>query len=221
MSYTELLVNNQLYNGILYAFKINPEDYQFKLAITHKKQQPLNSIEKLVNQDHAVLAINGGFFSPEFLPLGLRISDGKIKNPLKHISWWGVFYIKNNKAKIVSQKSYKPSKNINFAIQSGPRLIINGRIPNLKPGIDNRSALGITKDGQIIIVATENAPISTSELAKIMSTPTSQGGLGCIYALNLDGGRSTQLYAKIKNFSLLIPGFSPIADAILVVPKKL
>jgi exopolysaccharide biosynthesis protein len=49
--------------------------------------------------------------------------------------------------------------------------------------------------------------------------PPIEGGLGCMNALNLDGGSSTQLYAKTQDFSLSIPSFSAVTDAVVVVPK--
>ena len=89
---------------------------------------------------------------------------------------------------------------------------MNGQVPTLRPGLANRSALGIDKHGKVIVVVTENLPISTSDLAHILAAPP----LNCVDALNLDGGSSSQLYAKIDRFKLDVPGFSQVSDAIVV-----
>ncbi len=175
----------------------------------------------LAESNHAVIATNGGFFTPELKPLGLRVDQGEQKNPLKATAWWGVFLIKEGKPQIVAQKNYRPDKSIEFAIQSGPRLLVNGKIPALKPGLDNRTALCITKDKKVVLLATENLPISTGDLAKILGSNDKKGGLGCIDALNLDGGSSTQLYANVNRFKLKVSGFTTVSDAVLVVPRKL
>lgn len=203
----------------IYAFRINLKHYQLELGFTNNKLFPLTTVSDLVRKHNAIIGINGGFFSPDLKTLGLRISHQKKYSSIKRISWWGIFFIKANRARIVALKHFRHNKNIEFAVQSGPRLIINGRIPSLKPGLANRSALGITKSGRIIIAITKNLPMTTTNFAKFMKRPTTKNGLGCINAINLDGGKSSQLYARINNFTLNIPNLAPIADSVLVVPR--
>lgn len=205
-------------SSYLHAFRVDLRYYRFELAFSQDYKNNTDTIEELVQSHHAIAGVNGGFFSPEFKPLGLRINEGKEHSPLKNISWWGVFFIKDKQAYIVTQNNFQPDANIKFAVQSGPRLIINGKIPNLKPGAANRTALGITKSGRIILLATENLPLTTLQLAQIMQSPTAEGGLNCLNAINLDGGSSTQLYAKINHFILDVPGYASITDAVLIKP---
>lgn len=178
------------------------------LAVKHA------SVNEYAEHSKAMVAINGGFFDKNFRSLGLRISDKQQQSPLKQISWWGVFYIKNKTAYITSARQFKKSKAIDFAVQSGPRLLINGQIPPLRPGRAERTALGINAEGQVILLVTENAPLSTTELAQLMQSPP----LNCINAINLDGGSSSQLYAAVDSFRLNVHGFSNISDAIAVKP---
>ena len=158
------------------------------------------------------MGINGGFFDNTFHPLGLRIQKHKLENPIKAISWWGIFYIRDHKAHISSPKQFSRSDSVEFAIQSGPRLIIDGHIPSLKPGEAERSALGITADGKIIILVSAGSPMSTQKLAHFMQQPP----LSCLNAINLDGGSSSQLYARIGSFALNVHNFSNVSDAIVV-----
>jgi len=203
----------------IYAFRINLRYYQLELGFTNNRIIPLITARDLVRKKRALIGINGGFFSTNLKPLGLRISNRKQYTPIKRISWWGVFFIKSRKARIVTQKIFRLNQKYDFAIQSGPRLVINGRIPSLKPGFANRSALGITKNGRVIIAITKNMPMTTTDFAKIMQKPTNKNGLGCINAINLDGGKSSQLYARVNNFTLNIPNLATIADVVLVVPR--
>ncbi len=205
--------------GSLQVFRIDLKYYDLKLASTQEGNQS-SLIPDLMQQNDAVIATNGGFFSPEFKPLGLRISEGQILNPLKGTDWWGVFFIAQQKAGIVARGSYQPAIHADFAIQAGPRLLIDGAIPKLSPNIDLRTALGITQSGQVILLATDNVLLSTSDLADIMRRTAAEGGLDCVFALNLDGGHSTQLYTRLSNLSLQVPNYAPVADAILVVPRQ-
>lgn len=200
----------------LHAFRINLKDNQLTLVAAKDLAQAHASIDEYAQHTKALLAINGGFFDDNYKPLGLRINEQQLKNPIKNISWWGIFYIKNQRAHISNIKQFTVDNQIDFAIQSGPRLLINNQIPPLKPGRAERSALGITQDGHIIMVITDNLPLSTTELAKLMQAPP----LNCEHALNLDGGGSSQLSAHLESFQLKIHGFSNVSDAVIVMPRK-
>lgn len=199
----------------IHVFKINLQENQLEL-VTAKDMKKINASSQELGQfAHALISVNGGFFSQNFQPLGLRVSNNIQKNPLKSISWWGVFFTKNNKAYIHSVKQFQSSKAINFAVQSGPRLIVKGQIPKFKPGIAERTALGINQRGEIILLVTEGAPLAMNDLALLLKSPP----LSCTDALNLDGGSSTQLFADINGFEINSRGFSNVTDAVVIVPK--
>lgn len=199
----------------VHVFKINLRHNRLKLGLAKHLQQPHASVEALGRNEHALIAINGGFFDKKYQPLGLRASEGQRMNPLKNISWWGVFYTRRLRAFIASPKQYIPRHGIDFAIQSGPRLVVNGVIPSLKPGRAQRTAMGIDRQGNVLILVTENVSLNTEELAQRMKNSP----LNCKHALNLDGGSSTQLVVNLPNFNLNVHGFSNVSDAVLVVPR--
>ena len=196
----------------IHAFRIDLQFHRLALVMAKDLAVDYASAEEYAKHSKALITINGGFFDQNYHPLGLRINNKKQKSPIKQISWWGVFYIKNNKPYISNVNQFNRDKQIVFAVQSGPRLLVNGKIPPLKPGRAERSALGISKDGRIIIVITDNAPLSTTELAQLMKAEP----LSCLNALNLDGGSSSQLHANIDAFQLDVHGFSNVSDAVIV-----
>lgn len=200
----------------IYVFKIDLNYNQLSLKMATELDSTHASVFTLGQEPEVLIAINGGFFDKKFRPLGLRISEGQTKNHLKKISWWGIFLVDQGKPRIASPHQYIPRR-ASFAVQSGPRLIINGRIPSLKNGLAERSALGITNNDQVILLVTDNNRLTTNQLAEIMLAPP----LNCQNALNLDGGSSSQLIAKTHDFNLTVHGFSNVSDAILVKGKKI
>lgn len=209
-------------NGRIHAFRIDLSQNKLDLAFASEHHAAATTVKSMAQESHALIAINGGFFTPELKPIGLRIKQGEIKSKLKATSWWGIFLINNNQAHIVAQQDYDNSKKVEFAVQGGPRLVADGEIlQKLKSGTAERTALGITKNGKIVILVTDNAPLEMSVLADIMSAPEDQNGFNCVNALNLDGGSSTQLYAQIGDFNLNISGYSYVTDAVLVKPRSL
>src|SRR6056297_1292835 len=106
LQYTQVYQTPGFPIGAIHAFKLNLKKYRLGLVFTKNNKHPLILVKDLVITHHALLGINGGFFSPDLVPLGLRIKAGKQLSPIKHTSWWGVFYIKNNRAYITSQKRF-------------------------------------------------------------------------------------------------------------------
>ena len=192
----------------IHVFRIAPKKHQLQIALAPKDK--VSNVIRFAQQNQALIAINGGFFTPKLRPLGLRIQNGNQLNPIQATNWFGIFYLQNDNPHIVAKSEFRNNKNIQMAIQCGPRLIIDGKIPKLKAGFDNRTVLAIDKQNRVIIAVTENQPISTTSMARILLK------LDAVQALNLDGGNSTQLYAKIGDFKRQVTGLSGITDAVLV-----
>lgn len=211
LEYTTLDLNP----GTLHAFKIDLAQNRLGLI---SPTEPTTVKEMALNA-HALVTTNAGFFTPEGEPLGLRINEGKKLTPLKAISWWGIFYLQNDIPRISSFSNFKLTDDINFAVQAGPRLLVNKSTPHLKEGVDNRTAIGYNADKKVILIVTEDAQLTTLNLAKILGTPEKKGGLGCIYALNLDGGSSSQVYAEVGDFTLDVPNYRPVADGLAVFAR--
>ncbi|MFD2022176.1 phosphodiester glycosidase family protein [Pseudocitrobacter faecalis] len=68
----------------------------------------------------------------------------------------GVFYLKNQKAGIVTLDALKSTKGMEYAVQSGPMLIENGIINwRLKPSASSRklrNAVGINRQGRVVFM---------------------------------------------------------------------
>lgn len=103
---------------------------------------------------------------------------------------------------------------LDFAIQSGPRIIIDGEVPRLKPQAAPRTALGITRDGRLLIAVTYGAFAYADALGRFLLEE-----LEVLDALLLDGGPSTQLYAKVGQLSIDHPGGTPVANGVGLVPR--
>lgn len=221
LEYTKLSGFQNFPAGQVHAFKIDLQHYHLKVLPLPSDTSLFStqSFQQLMSAQGAVVASNAGFFTPELTPLGLRVSSSKTLSPLKAVSWWSVFYIQDKTPHLVRQQHYKPTPSVEFAVEAGPLLIAEGKIvPASNQKIDSRTAIGITKDGKILLVATENLLLSVADLAEAMQRSREAGGLDCVNAMNLDGGHSTQIYATLAKFSLEVPSSARVADAILVVP---
>ena len=154
----------------------------------------------------AVAVWNGPFFDENGKPLGLLIEDGRKRNPLRNVDW-GVFYEDSTGAHIVHTKEWKEPQGVLQAIQVGPRLVVD-RVPvSLKPQSARRTAMCL-QDAEHLLVLVTDAELQASDLASLFVAHR------CQDALNLDGGPSTQLVARLPGRTIDLRGGWPVPVAI-------
>ena len=158
------------------------------------------SLEKQGKQ--LVFAMNGGMYTPLYKPVGLFIDHGKqiqpinLKNGDNNFCWKpnGVFAIDNGgKAQVTVSEKFSPS-NIRFATQSGPMILINGKMHD---GFDKststyiRNAVGVKSNGDVFFCISLKA-VTFQQLAEFMLKNN------CVNALYFDGSVS-EMYCPQNN----------------------
>ena len=191
------------------AFVVDLEDWQLRILTVRDGTRATSRASEVGKRHAASLVVNGGFFDPQDRSLGLLIDQGKRINPVRKADW-GIFSVsgKEPRASIVHTRTWRRQKKKvlpEFAIQSGPRLVVSGRALSLKPHWARRTAIGIQRGGRKIVVLVSSQSISMTDLAQAFLE------IECPYALNLDGGSSTQLWspsADVKPvIGLAVPNF--------------
>jgi uncharacterized protein YigE (DUF2233 family) len=102
-------------------------------------------------------------------------------------------------------------------VQGIPRLLVGGKVQQLKPQIAERTA--VCAEGNIVVLVVSTKAEATA-FARFLADPPDNGGLGCSDALNLDGGPSTQLVVKLPALALSLPGGWGVPNALVAAPGK-
>ena len=149
-----------------------------------------------------IFAMNGGMYTPLYKPVGLYIEQGKelqtinLKNGDNNFCWKpnGVFAIDNNgKAQVTVSEKFN-SSNIRFATQSGPMILINGKVHD---GFEKststyiRNAVGVKSNGDVFFCISLKA-VTFQQLAEFMLKNN------CVNALYFDGSVS-EMYCPHNN----------------------
>ncbi|WP_336689070.1 MULTISPECIES: phosphodiester glycosidase family protein [unclassified Chryseobacterium] len=179
-------------------FKVNPKIQNVAFYWKDDNGTILKSIAHLKNKTEQenkelIFAMNGGMFEPNNFPKGLYIENFKILNKTDTLSCKGNFYLhpngifyltKNNDAEIVETKAFRNNSEIKYATQSGPILLIDGKInPIFKKDSKNlniRNGVGILKDGNIVFIMSKKE-VNFYNFASVFKES------GCVKALYLDG----------------------------------
>lgn len=141
---------------------------------------------------NGIAAVNGGFFTPQGAPLGLVIASGKRTGSLNRASSLGAgCFVDDGSPALVRRESGRSGGEL---LQSGPFLIEKGRaIPGLSPESSTARTF-IGWDGASGWFIARGGPCSLADLAKALEG-AKIGGVACQIVLNLDGGRSSDLWA--------------------------
>lgn len=179
-------------------FKVNPKIENIAFYWKDNDGTILKSINNLkdkTQRDKKKLrfAMNGGMFEPNNFPKGLYIENFNILKKIDTLAGKGNFYLKpngifyltrNKDAEIIETKSFRNNPDIQYATQSGPLLLINGKVnPIFKKDSKNiniRNGVGILKNGNVIFIMSK-IEVNFYNFASIFRE------LGCNKALYLDG----------------------------------
>lgn len=147
-----------------------------------------------------LMAMNGGMYRDDRAPVGLYVEDGRQLQPLNqrdgrgnfHMKPNGVFFVTATGAGVLPTPAYARAKpKALFATQSGPMLVIDGRInPKFRPDSDSlkmRNGVGVR--GDTVVFAISDEPVRFHDFARLF-----RDGLGVSSALYLDGTVSS-IYA--------------------------
>jgi Phosphodiester glycosidase len=167
---------------------------------------------------NCIAGINGGYFDPNFAPLGLRIIDGKMTSRLTHGRLMSGVLASDNAIQIFRVAEFSVRRKANAAIECGPFLVdlakpVRGleamraaRRSFAAIGSGDRAALGFCSDATL------------ADLARILATPL--GDFKIQRALNLDGGSSSAFWFRRKTGSAFsIPEEKAVRDFVGIVAR--
>ncbi len=170
-----------------------------------------NYIGGLSNDHDFIVAINGGFYHPDFTPVGLFIENGKTLQKASRGSLLKACIAISKKQKILIEPNVKDCLDADYAMQTGPLLIHQGKINYKIPIIqensirlqdffspNKRTLLALSNDGTVIVITT--SPATLLDVATILQNHSKAFGVDKIrIAVNLDGGSSTGMYIRFHD----------------------
>ncbi len=98
------------------------------LNVIDQPSKPRRSLAQVCSDTGALAGVNGGYFDKQDKPLGLRVINGKVTNPLGHGRLMGgVLIASARKVDIVRPGRFSPSSEVKAALQCGPMLVEAGQ----------------------------------------------------------------------------------------------
>lgn len=193
-----LVNNNQIGDNIL-SNEIDPEKQSLQFYWKDKQGRAyanFNRLNTALEEEGKTLtfAMNGGMFNKSRAPQGLYIEMGETVSPIdRNKKGYGNFYLQPNgifylskakKAFVTTTQAFAPNDDIEFATQSGPMLVIDGKIHSAFNKNSNnlhvRNGVGVLPNGHLLF-ALSSKKVNLYEFASFFKKR------GCKNALYLDG----------------------------------
>ena len=206
----------------------DPAKDELRLFWQDRSGEPFGGFDRLAKaiDTHGktlAFAMNAGMYQPDLAPVGLYVEEGQQRHPVNLQAGGGnfglrpngVFWIQGPSAGVTETSRFVAmGLRPRFATQSGPMLVIGGRIhPKIRPDGTSekvRNGVGACEDGRVRFVISD-APVTFYRFATLF-----RDRLKCPDALFLDGSISA-LYAPSLSRN---DGWRPMGPIVGVVEKK-
>jgi uncharacterized protein YigE (DUF2233 family) len=170
-----------------------------------------------------ILSMNAGMYHEDLSAVGLLVEHGRQTSPIDLASGVGNFFMKPNgvfsvradgTAAITESSAYAAAPPVDaFATQSGPMLVIDGRLhPRFEENGSSRyirNGVGV-RDPNTVVLAISRQPVSFGSFGRLF-----RDALQCPNALYFDGAISTLSNGK----DMIIGGAYPVGPILAVFPK--
>ena len=204
--------------GAAHLFRADLRTWRASAVDARGMLRKVATVSTLARETKAPVVVNGTFFDEKKAPLGLLVERGRELHPLRQADW-GVLAIAGTAGTLVHTRDWKPASAPDFAIQCGPRAVVAGSPMKLRDqGRHPRTALCLQAPDRLVLLVTEGAP-TAPETAAWLAASEADGGVGCVEALLLDGGPSTQIRAEIGDVRLDVQGGWPVPNGVALVPR--
>lgn len=179
-------------------------------------------IAECMRKAGAVAGVNGGFFTPQFTPMGVMVAEGRSTG-----SWQanklltGAVVVHGGTPRLFWNAEARGAlQGASQFLQAGPRLVDGGRaVPSLERAKHTTRTFIATDGGTRWLFGLARGT-SLGELADALASNEIIPGFRIQRALNLDGGRSSALYYRTADGQEHSdPGWSTVRNYLGIVPR--
>lgn len=209
-----VLRGHTFFDGVaVTAVRANPARYALRVVDAHQRIRGAGAEASDVCPPDGA-AINASYFAEDLTPIGAVVTDGiPMYAPRgQREGGWGFVLAQRGRVVLCAATTRLPA-GVTQAIECKPRLVVDGSIPRFKQQPPaRRSGVGMDAQGRVIFAAADG-PLTLEQWAACLHTQ-----LGCVDALNLDGGPSTQLALR-GTAPIIVAGGSLVPTFLVIAPR--
>ena len=191
-----------------------------RLRVVDQPSEPRVDLEDVMPRGNFLAAVNGGYFDPDYNPIGLLILDGKIIAPLQKARLLsGVLSATAKKVQISRVAEFSLNQKLEAAVESGPMIVDQGKsVRGLESSKSARRTFAAITSGDKAALGF-CSDVTLADLSNILAVVTIPE-FKIQRALNLDGGSSSAFWFKRAGGSAFsIAERKPVRDFVAIVPR--
>jgi len=190
------------------------------LRVIDQATAPRRELAQVMQRESCLAGVNGGYFSPDYAPIGLVIVDGRTIAPLRRARLLtGVLTASLRGVQIMRTREFPRQQKFNAAVQCGPFLVDLGRpVRGLEETHQaRRTFAAVAKPDRAALGFCSE--ISLASLAEILGFVQLADDFKISRALNLDGGSSSGFWFAREGDAFSVPEQKTVRDFVAIVPK--
>jgi uncharacterized protein YigE (DUF2233 family) len=192
----------------------------YRLRVVDQPSEPRRDLEDVMARGNFLAGVNGGYFDPEYRPIGLLIVDGTMIAPLQKARLLsGVLSASAKKIQISRVAEFSLAQKPDAAVECGPMIVDLGK------SVRGLEANKIARRTFAAVAAGDKAAlgfcsdVTLADLSNILAIVVIPD-FKIQRVLNLDGGSSSAFWFKRANGSAFsISEQKPVRDFVAVVAK--
>jgi uncharacterized protein YigE (DUF2233 family) len=189
------------------------------LRVIDQPGEPTRQLGDVMVREKCAAGVNGGYFDPNFAPVGLLITEGRTVAPFRKAKLLtGVLTVAGANIELLRSAEFSPRRKLSAALQCGPFLVDHTRpVAGLNDTraarrtfvatAGDRCALGICSD------------VTLAQLAAILSINGVAPDMKVTRAMNLDGGSSTAFWFRGAGEPFSMPEQKTVRNFVAVCPR--
>ena len=192
----------------LYLLRIDPAQFRFETAYNPGEPKSLPAWQ---GETGALIVVNGGFFTEEYVATGLIVVDG-VASGISYGDFAGMFAVTDSGPEVrwLQKRPFSTTEPLQFALQTFPMLVRPGGelgFPDEDGERARRTVVAEDENGRILFILAPFGSFTLHEMSRFLV----ESDLAIDTALNLDGGTSTGLVLAEPEESVLsftaVPSF--------------
>ena len=198
----------------LFMVRIDPALYEFQIAYSPGEPKTLAQWQ---TETGAIMLVNGGFFTPEFVATGLIVVDGQASGS-SYGDFAGMLTMGGTGVELrwLGERPFTPNESLQYALQSFPMLVKPGGVlgfPDEDGHQARRTVVAQDGGGRLLFILAPRGGFTLHALSQYLV----ESDLELDVALNLDGGTSTGLLLMDSADGVL--GLTAVPAVIVIFPR--
>lgn len=203
----------------LYLILFDDRHYDLAVVDRSSRSDGLN-LEKAMDRGGFLAGVNAGYFHRDFRPVGMVVTEGRVvQEPERARLLSGVIDVGADGIRLLRHAEYEFGDDTKNGLQSGPFLIDEGKpVAGLEATRAARRTF-IGHDGAHRWVLGMSHPFTLNEMAEVLNSAAVRESIHLQRALNLDGGGSSAIWARLPGNDFYIPGPTSVRNYLGIRPR--